>query len=131
MKTDMYMPGRFAPQTAFRSAVLALVWTGVTSWSSAQAAPPVASPPLTETTLVVRLSDLDLSTSHGVDAAYARIRAAAKRACAFTTHMGDYVVGSREVYSHCYRDAMANTIKQLDRAQLAALHHQMSRVAGY
>ena len=131
MKTDTYNRDRFARQTAFRSSVLALVGIGVTSWSSAQAAPPAAPPVLTQASLVVRLGDLDLASSQGVHAAYERVRVAAQRACAFTTHMGDYVVGSREVYLHCYADTMAKTIKQLDRTQLAALHQQMSRVAGY
>jgi UrcA family protein len=131
MKTDTYNPGRFARHTAFRSSIVALVGIAVMSWSSVQAAPPAPPPVLTQTSLVVRLGDLDLSSAQGVRAAYERVRVAVQQACAFTTHMGDYVVGSREVYSHCYRDTMAKTIKQLDRTQLAALHQQMSSIAGY
>jgi UrcA family protein len=127
MKNDTYTPRRFA----IRTAVLALLAIGAEPWSSAPAAPPTASPPLTQTSLIVKLNDLDLSTDQGVRLAYERIRAAAKQACTFTTHMGDYVVGSREVYAHCYSTTMANAIKQVNRTQLAALHEQESRIGGY
>lgn len=87
--------------------------------------------PLTQTSLIVKLNDLVLSTDEGVRLAYERIRAAAKQACTFTTHMGDYVVGSREVYAHCYNTTMATAIKQVNRTQIAALHEQQSRIGGY
>ena len=79
----------------------------------------------------MKLGDLDLSTDQGARVAYDRISSAAKQTCNFTTQMGDYAVGGREVYLHCYNATMANAIKQVDRKQLAALHDHVSRVAGY
>lgn len=132
MKADTYTPGRFDPQNALRTAaLLGLLAVGVTSSFATRAAPPPAMAPLTQSSAAVTLSDLDLSTDQGTRVAYDRIRAAAKQVCSYTTRMGDYVVGGREVYLHCYSATMANAIKQVNRRQLVALHAQVSQVAGY
>ena len=132
MKTTTYPPGRFKPRHVLRPGTLTvLLAVGVTSWSCAQAAPPTSTAPLTQSSVAVKLGDLDLTTEAGSRVAYQRIRAAAKQACGFTTHMGDYVVGARGVYMHCYDATMATAVKQVGRTQLAAIHDQASRVAGY
>lgn len=129
MKTDTYRRERFNPRTAFRTAALLAI--GAAAWSCAQAAPPTLATPYTQSSVVVKLADLDLTTEQGNRVAYERIRAAAKQACNFTTHMGDYVVGAHGVYTRCYDTTMASAIKQVGRTPLVALHDQMSRTPGH
>ena len=132
MNTQLRTPARIDLSHALRTAaVTALLAMGTTSLSFAQNPPADSSPVLTESKVKVPLGDLDLSTEQGTHVAYERISNAVKQACGFTTRMGDYAVGEREVYLHCYKATMASAIKQVNRPQLAALYAQSSRVPGY
>src|SRR5271156_786851 len=66
------------------------------------AVPPPATLPLAQMSVVVKVSDLDLTTESGIRSANERIRVAAAKACTFTTNMGDFVVGGREIYLKCF-----------------------------
>lgn len=86
----------------------------------------VAGPATAST--VVQYRDLDLSTDAGVQALYARIKAAAKHMCFLETseHPG---IDQQARYFACYEDAVVNAVKQVGQARLAALHRTQSPLA--
>jgi UrcA family protein len=87
--------------------------------AAAAGAPPASA--------IVQYRDLDLSTGTGLQALYERIKTAAQRVCLRETsaHPG---IDQRARYFACCEDAIANSIKQLDPARLAALHREQLRL---
>lgn len=76
---------------------------------------------------VIQYGDLDLSTDTGVRALYERIKVAAKRVCLMETS-GHPGIDQQARYFACYQDAVADAVKQIGEARLAALHHTRSRL---
>lgn len=62
----------------------------------------------------VSLTDLDLSTREGVQAAYERVRRAARRVCAKVANSAD--MQTQLNYITCIDDAMAPSVARIDRA---------------
>jgi UrcA family protein len=141
MKTETHPSRSMHPQTAIRAAALfALLALAPAAFADAPAvsgpdtraakAPPPATPPLAQMSVLVKVGDLDLTTESGVRSANERIRAAAGEACTFTTNMGHFVVGGREVYRKCFNRTVSNAAVQLEHARLAAWHNRDLKIAG-
>ena len=140
MNTETHPPRSIRPQTAIRAtalvALLALAPaafadpSAVSGTDARVAVPPTATPPLAQMSVVVKVSHLDLTTESGIRSANERIRAAAGKACTFTTNMGDFVVGGREVYRKCFNRTVSNTAVQLEHARLVAWHNRDLKIAG-
>jgi UrcA family protein len=139
MNTEIHPPRSIRPQTAIRAtALVALLALAPAAFADPPAvsgnrvakAPPPATPVLAQMSVVVKLSDLDLTTESGVRSANERIRAAVANACTFTTNMGDFVVGGREVYRKCVNRTVSNTVPQLEHARLVALRNRDHKIAG-
>ena len=86
-----------------------------------------AAGPATAST-VVQYRDLDLSTDAGVQALYKRIEAAAEHVC-FLETSGHPGIDQQARFFACHQDAIANAVKQIGEARLAALHRERSRLA--
>lgn len=132
MNTKKLTARLIRPQTALRAtALLTLFALSPAGFANSQ---PTRSdrddaPPFTQMSAAVKVSDLDLTTESGIRTANERIRVAAENACNFTTNMGDYVVGAREVYQKCLKQTVSNAALQLEHARLVALRHRGARVA--
>jgi UrcA family protein len=84
---------------------------------SAQAGAP--STPTYES-VVVRYADLNLETTDGARTLYARISAAAERACG--SEPSHQELKMRSIYRACYEDAMNKAVMEVGSRQLHALH---------
>lgn len=69
--------------------------------------------------VVVRYNDLDLSREQGSQAAYARLRSAARRVCGSVDPRD---AAARLAWRTCYQTALDKAVAQLDSAQVTALH---------
>ena len=105
-----------------RAAILVITALSAALWANTA----LAGPPTLNT--VVQYHDLDLSTEAGVQALYERIKTAAKRMC-FHQTVGQSVIDKGAVYVACYKEAVANVVKQIGQARLAAIHRADSRLA--
>ena len=137
MNTETHPPRSICSQLALRATALL---TLLALASGAFADPPAlrqsrrglppATPPLAQKSVVVKVSDLDLTTESGLRSANERVRTAAGKACTFTTAMGDFVVGGREAYQECFNQTVSNTAPQLEHARLVALRNRDLKLAG-
>ena len=147
MNTETYPPRSIRSQTPLRATALvallalldlvALLTVAPAAFADPPALsgnrgapPPAASPPLAQMSVVVKVSDLDLTTESGLRSANERIRIAAGKACTFTTNMGDFVVGRREAHQECFNQTVSNTAPQLEHARLVALRNRHLKMAG-
>lgn len=89
----------------------------------ALAALPVAST-LADRTIRVTYSDLDLNDPADISELYKRIEHAAYKYCKSTR----VSTGTRisPVFNRCVEDAVATTVKQMDRPELSAFHASQS-----
>jgi UrcA family protein len=104
-------------------AVLVIAALSSPLWSETAAAGPATA------SKIIQYGDLDLSTDAGVQALYERIKSAARHVCylEMSEHPG---IDLQARYFDCYEDAVANAVKQIGEARLAALHRTQSRLAG-
>lgn len=75
--------------------------------------------------VVVDYSDLDLASSAGNRTLYARLSAAAARACGSTPPMQD--LRQRAAYYECYESTMSSAVDAVGSRELQALHVQATR----
>lgn len=97
---------------------------------SAQAATAHGRSPQEFKSVVVRYSDLNLGTTAGVQALYARLSSAADAACGGDQHMVE--LRQRHAYTVCYDETLARAVRKVDSARLQALHAERgsSRTVG-
>lgn len=79
----------------------------------------VAAPVTQAREVTVNYADLNLESAAGVEALYARIRAAAKQVCG-TAQLNDFY--AQADMRACRETAIANAIAKVDNAALAARH---------
>lgn len=138
MNTETHPPRLVHSQTALRATALAaLLALAPAAFADPPAqsgnrgaVPPPATPPLAQMSVVVNLSDLDLTAASGLRTANERIRTAAGNACTFTTNTGDFVVGGREVYQKCFNESVSKTATQLEHSRRVALRNRELKMAG-
>jgi UrcA family protein len=107
--------GKYALAIAAFSAVGA-----VSLGSNAQAAEQSAGVP----TVTVRYADLNLNTAEGVEALYARLQAAAKKAC--SQHEGRALIDVVE-WRTCYTQALEKAVSNVKSEHLSVLHRESAR----
>jgi UrcA family protein len=97
---------------------------------SAQAGTESMDPPANHQAVVVRYADLNLATAAGAQALYARISAAASRACG--GQPGVHELHLQQQYRACYDTAMEKAVQKIDSARLQALYaeHRTTRSVG-
>jgi UrcA family protein len=95
---------------------------------SAQAGTERIDTPVNHTAVVVRYADLNLGTAAGTQALYARISAAASRACGGQPDLRD--LHQQQQYRACYDTAMEKAVHKIDSTRLQALYaeHKASTV---
>ena len=69
--------------------------------------------------ITVRYADLNLNTPEGVEALYARLRAAAREAC---SHLEGRALVDFVEWRSCYEGALAAAISNVNSATLSALN---------
>jgi UrcA family protein len=131
MNTGTHPPRSVGSQIALRATALVALFALA---SAAFADPPAlrqsrrglapATPPLAQLSVVVNVSDLDLTTESGLRSANERVRTAAGNACTFTTNTGDFVVGRREAYQRCFNQTVSDTAPLIEHARLVALRNR-------
>jgi len=109
-------------QTCIFGTVLALAGT-VGFALSAQAGAPAGA---THTAVVVQYADLDLASHEGAKALYARIAAAADKACG--GEPGAQEFSRQSSYRACYDRAVNKAVQKVGRPQVQAVH--AARAAG-
>ena len=82
---------------------------------SAQAAAPQANE-----SVVVRYDDLNLASTAGAQALYARINTAAERACGGSPPMRE--LRRQQAYAACVNESVETAVKKIDSQRLQALH---------
>ncbi len=87
---------------------------------SAQAGTERIDAPVTQKAVVVRYADLNLGTTAGAKALYARISSAASRACG--GQPGIHELRQQQQYRACYDEAMDNAVHKIDSERLQALY---------
>ena len=96
------------------AAVLVLGALTMSSFVNAEAAPRAELPSVT-----VRYDDLDLNTRAGVDALYARLRAAARDVCGTPYGRG---LTEAAAWKTCYRQVLGTAVDNVQSATLSAVH---------
>jgi len=79
-----------------------------------------AATPTAYDSVVVRYDDLNLATTAGTQALYARISSAADRACGGQPAIRE--LRMQQQYRACYDRAVEKAVKKIDSARLQALH---------
>ncbi len=74
--------------------------------------------------VTVRFADLNPSTPEGIRALYERITDAAQTVCGPSSSLWD--ANAYWNWRTCYRATIANTVRQINRPQLTALHQKMT-----
>jgi UrcA family protein len=87
---------------------------------STQAATAHGRSPQEFKSVVVRYADLNLGTTAGVQALYARLSSAADAACGGQQHMVE--LRQRHSYGVCYDETLAKAVRKVNSARLQALH---------
>jgi UrcA family protein len=98
----------------------------LTAFTFACSLPIAAADPSAPPSLVVKYDDLDLSTEKDAKTLYARLRMAARQACA--AHDGRDL-RRRALWRQCYDDALSGAVVKVNRDTVSALH-QRARVDG-
>jgi UrcA family protein len=93
--------------------VVALSLSGLASASS-QSETPSEVP-----SIVVKYDELSLTSPAGVKRLHARLRTAARTVCA---QLDSRILGLREQYDHCVRDAVARSVADVGNASLTSYH---------
>ena len=107
----------FDPKTLLPAATLAAILLPVTDTVLANP-PPVAAKP-ESVAATVSLADLDISTPEGIQAANARLAQATRRLC---RKLGDNRrVSDSATYADCYRETLANALRQVNLPVVAGL----------
>jgi UrcA family protein len=96
--------------------VLALAGTTGLALSAHAGAPAGAA----HTAVVVRYADLNLTSPEGAKALYARLDAAAEKACGGEPGAQDF--SRQATYRACYERAMNKAVEKVGRTQVQALH---------
>jgi len=117
---DTFIPTRAAGSRARVALLLLGGLAGVMAAGAAGAATSDSDLP----SVVVKYSDLTLATDSGVNQLYRRITAAAKQVCPDAT-MRD--LGAQRQVEHCWNQAVAKAIQQIDNPRLAALYAVRSK----
>jgi UrcA family protein len=68
--------------------------------------------------IIVKYGDLDLSSPDGASVLYKRLMHAAREVC----KRPDGAFGDPAVYLHCYHDALARGVRDLNNLQITALY---------
>jgi UrcA family protein len=69
--------------------------------------------------MIVKYGDLDLSSPDGASVLYKRLMHAAREVC----KMPDGGFGDPAMYLHCYHDALARGVRDLNNLQITALYN--------
>jgi UrcA family protein len=69
--------------------------------------------------VVVQYGDLSLATKAGIKTLHARLRTAAETVCA---SLDSRILGLREQYDHCVRDAIAQGVARVGNENLTNYH---------
>jgi len=69
--------------------------------------------------IIVKYGDLDLSSPDGASVLYKRLMHAAREVC----KRPDGAFGDPAVYLHCYHDALARGVRDLNNLQITALYN--------
>lgn len=77
--------------------------------------------------IVINYDDLDISHPQGLEMLYARIQYAAMDVCDYDHNPKELARQRRP--AACYRAAVDDAIKQVNKPQLTALHHAKSKSA--
>ena len=101
-------------------AALALGMTTALTAVAAQADPPTVVAAKFHESVVVRYDDLNLATAAGAQALYARISAAADRACGGAPDIRE--LRQHQSYRTCVDESVERAVKKVDNARLQALH---------
>jgi UrcA family protein len=107
--------GKYAPAIAAFAAVGAAAFG-----STAQAAEQSAVVP----SITVRYADLNLNTAEGVEALYARLRAAAQKVCG---HEPERALVERIDWKTCYTQALEAAVSNVKSDHLSVLHRESAR----
>jgi UrcA family protein len=74
--------------------------------------------------VTVRYADLNLNTAEGVEALYARLRAAARKACG---PQPSRALVERIDWRTCYTEALEIAVRNVQSEQLSVLHRESAR----
>ena len=110
----------FERKTALPAVALATLFAVVTDSALADAPRPTA--PAESVTATVSLADLDVSTPEGAQAASARLAKLAQRLC--LNFRDARRVSDWATYTDCYRETLANALRQAKLPVIAALPRQ-------
>lgn len=69
--------------------------------------------------IVVKYDELDLDSAAGVKSLHARLRTAALTVC---SSLNSRILGLRDQYDHCVRDAMARSVAEIGNPSLTSYH---------
>ena len=73
----------------------------------------------TAPSMTVKFADLDVSHTAGAEQLYARIRGAAGKLC--VAHDNE-ALGNKRVWDACFKDAVTQAVKQINRPALTAVY---------
>lgn len=113
-----------AARAAGRRAKIGLLLLGSLAGVMAAGAAGAATPGNDVPAVVVKYSDLSLTTQDGVNRLYRRLISAAKQVCP-DAPIRD--LGAASQTEQCRDQAIARAIRQIDNPQLAALHASHSK----
>ena len=74
--------------------------------------------------VVVKYGDLDLSTKSGVTSLHSRLRSAARQVC---SELDSRVLGLREEYERCVKDAITQSVAKVGNRNLSQFHRYGGR----
>jgi UrcA family protein len=77
--------------------------------------------------ITVSYAELDISKPRGLEVLYSRIQRAAKMVCGFDYSIQELSRGRQA--NACYKSAVDNAVRQIDRPTLTALHRAKTRSA--
>jgi UrcA family protein len=91
---------------------------------SAQAGTERVDTPVKHQDVIVRYADLNLASAEGTQALYARLAAAASRACG--GQPGIHQLREQQDYRACYQKTLEKAVRKIDSQRLQALHAERS-----
>jgi len=89
----------------------------ISGYASASASNPLPS-------VVVKYGDLDLNTRAGVKRLHSRLRTAAQQVC---SELNSRVLGLREEYDRCVKDAITQSVASVGNQNLSQFHRYGGR----
>lgn len=112
-----------ATKSALALAVTALAWTAVPAHADRIEGVTVNSAP----TITVSYAELDINKPRGLEVLYSRIQRAAKVVCGMDRSPQELARGRHA--KACYKTAVDDAVRQINRPTLTALHRAKTRSA--